>query len=356
MSERDGTSDEARESIFASTLRALAEPRRFVPILVLAVPIVMTQAPSPSRWAFPVGILMVLGFVLFAPTSYRHFFGARAQGPLWARLLAYSALGVSVIGAVGVGLPELVDLRSSFLTDDSSLLVSLGLYFVGGFGLGRDIEMDLALAREKRRTDALLREAEHAQLLAIRAHLDPHFLFNTLNAIAEFCREDGVAAERAILELSSMLRSMMEGLRAPSWPLERDVALARSLGRLHAARDPQRFVFEEDVDAAALSREVPAMILLPAIENAWKHGPARGHRGTVRLEVRASERETRVRITNPGAFEGPREGGEGLAMIEKRLAVAYGARASFRIGTEDGRTVASFVLPFERERRDNRGP
>ncbi|MBN8609461.1 MAG: histidine kinase [Deltaproteobacteria bacterium] len=308
----------------------------------------MTQAPSPSRWAFPVGILMVLGFVLFAPTSYRYFFGARAKGPLPLRVIAYSALGASVIGAVGIGLPELVDLRSSFLTDDSSLLVSLGLYFVGGFGLGRDIELELELAREKRRTEVLLREAEHAQLLAIRAHLDPHFLFNTLNAIAEFCREDGVAAERAILELSSMLRSLMEGLRTPSWPLERDVALVRSLARLHAARDPERFVFAEDVDAQALSREVPAMILLPAIENAYKHGPARGHRGAVRLVVQASDHETEVRIENPGAFEGPREGGEGLAMIEKRLVAAYGVRASFRIATEDGRTVARFVLPFGR--------
>ena len=348
--------EELTEPVFASTLRALAAPRRFVPILVLAIPIVMTQAPSPSRWAFPVGILMVLGFVLFAPTSYRYFFGVRAKGPFLARLIAAVALGVSVIGSVGIGLPELVDLRSSFLTDRSSLYVSLGLYFVGGFGLGRDIELELALDREKRCTDSLLREAEHAQLLAIRAHLDPHFLFNTLNAIAEFCREDGVAAERAILELSSMLRTLMEGLHTPSWPLERDVALARSLGRLHAARDPQRFVFEEDVDEKALAREVPAMILLPAIENAWKHGPARGHRGTVRLEVRANEHHTEVRVTNPGTFEGPRDGGEGLAMIEKRLAIAYGAAASFRIATDDGRTVARFVLPFEPGRRDNRSP
>ncbi len=341
------------EPVFASTLTALAAPRRFVPILVLAIPIVMTQAPSPSRWAFPVGILMVLGFVLFAPTSYRYFFGVGARGPLALRLLAYSLLGIGVLGAVGVVFPLLVDLRSSFLTDDSSLLVSLGLYFVGGFGLGRDIELELALARERERTDALLREAEHAQLLAIRAHLDPHFLFNTLNAIAEFCREDGAAAERAILELSSMLRTLMEGLRTPSWPLERDVGLARSLGRLYAARDPEKFVFVEDVEAEALGREVPAMILLPAIENAWKHGPSRGRRGPVKLVVRAGAGETTIRVENAGSFEGRRDGGEGLAMIETRLGVAYGGAARFRIESEGERTVATFVLPFVPSARDN---
>jgi hypothetical protein len=342
------------EPVFASTLAALAAPRRLVPILVLAIPIVMTQAPSPSRWAIPVGILMVLGFLLLGPASYRYFFGARARGPMALRVAGFLAIGAGVVGFVGIAVPELVDLRSSFLTYDSSLLISLGLFYVGGFGLGRDIELALALERERRRTEELLREAEHAQLLAIRAHLDPHFLFNTLNAIAEFCREDGAAAEHAILELSSMLRTLMEGLRTPSWPLERDVGLARALGRLYAARDPDKFVFEEDVDSEALGREVPAMILLPAIENAWKHGPARGRRGPVRLVVRADAHETTVRIENAGSFEGRREGGEGLAMIETRLAVAFGGAARFRIASEGERTVATFVLPFDPAARDNR--
>lgn len=337
---------EARDgSIFASTLTALAAPRRLVPIVGLAVPIVMTQAPSPSRWAVPVGAFMVLGFVLFAPSSYRYFFGAQARGPLALRVAAYCALGIAVIGGVGIVLPLIVDLRSSFLTDEPSLLVSLGLYLVGGFGLGRDIELDRALERERARAEALSRAAEHAQLLAIRTHLDPHFLFNTLNAIAEFCREDGVAAERAILELSSMLRTVLEGLRAPSWPLERDVALARSLARLYAARDPERFVFEEDVEPSALLAQVPTMILLPAIENAWKHGPSRGHRGPVRLRVRAREAATEIVIENAGPYEGPRPGGEGLSMIRERLALAYGEGARFQIEARDAQTVATFVLP-----------
>ncbi|MFN7702021.1 MAG: sensor histidine kinase [Deltaproteobacteria bacterium] len=345
---------ERPEPVFASTLAALAAPRRFVPSLVLAIPIVLTQAPSRSRWAFPVGVLMVLGFVLYAPTSYRYFFGAGARGPAWLRALLYGALGVAVIVVVGVALPLVVDLRSSFLTADSSLLVSLGLYLVGGFGLGRDIELELELERERRRTDALVREAEHAQLLAIRAHLDPHVLFHTLTAIAEFCREDGAAAERAILELSAMLRTLMEGLRTPSWPLARDVVLARALARLYAARDPQKYLFEEEIDPAALGRSVPAMILLPALENAWKHGPSRGRSGPVRLVVRAGETDTRIRVENEGSFEGRREGGEGLAMIETRLAGAYGGAAQFRVETEGARTVATFVLPILAAGRDTR--
>ena len=60
------------------------------------------------------------------------------------------------------------------------------------------------------------RDAESARLLALKNHLDPHFLFNTLNAIAEWCRTDGEVAERAVLQLSSMLRVILEGVQQPT--------------------------------------------------------------------------------------------------------------------------------------------
>ncbi len=336
-------------NVLASTLRALAAPKRFFPIALLAVPILMTQGWSPSPWAYPVGIAMVLSFVLIAPASFRWLFPMRGEGlrtHVVVRAALYIAIAVGTLGLIGYVFPRLVDMSASFLTFPSSLYVCMGLFIVGGFGLGRDIEMEEQLAQETRRAESLHREAEHAQLLAIRSHLDPHFLFNTLNAIAEWCREDGVAAERAILELSSMLRTMMEGLHTPDWDLERDVSLARALGRLYAARDAKRFVFEEDVDEAALKRRVPAMITLPLVENAWKHGPARGHAGAVRLLVRAEENATLIKVENGGAFTGPREGGEGLAMVERRLQVAYGGRASFHMKTHEGRTIATIRLPF----------
>ena len=334
--------------MLASTLRALAEPKRFFPIVLLAVPILMTQGWSPSPWAYPVGLAMILSFVLIAPASYRWLFHGEAAAHrthVVVRAALYIGIAIATLGLIGYVFPRIVDMSATFLTFPSSLYVCVGLFIVGGFGLGRDIEMEVQLAQETKRSEALLREAEHAQLLAIRSHLDPHFLFNTLNAIAEWCREDGAAAEAAILELSSMLRTMLEGLRTPDWELTRDVALARSLARLYAARDAKRFTFEEDVEEAALKRIVPAMITLPLVENAWKHGPARGHPGAVRLAIRAEEDATVIKVENGGAFKGPREGGEGLLMVERRLMAAYGARASFHMTTIEGRTVATLRLP-----------
>jgi two-component sensor histidine kinase len=336
------------EHVLASTLRALAAPKRFFPIVLLAVPILMTQGWSPSVWAYPVGIAMILSFVLIAPASYRWLFHGDVlahKTHIVVRGALYIGIAVATLGLLGYVFPLMVDMSATFLTFPSSLYVCGGLFIVGGFGLGRDIEMEVQLAQETKRSETLLREAEHAQLLAIRSHLDPHFLFNTLNAIAEWCREDGAAAETAILELSSMLRTMMEGLRTPDWELATDIKLARSLARLYAARDAKRFTFEEDIDEAATKRVVPAMITLPLVENAWKHGPARGHAGPVRLTIRAEENATLIQVENGGAFNGPREGGEGLAMVERRLQVAFGDRAYFNMTTIEDRTVATVRLP-----------
>src|SRR5439155_22664918 len=125
------------------------------------------------------------------------------------RVILYAAVGATLVIGIGRVIPDLIGAGRTFLTTEPSLAVCIALFWVGGWGLARDIELEEHLRRERARVEALSREADHAQLLALRSHLDPHFLFNTLNAIAECCRSDGVVGEEAILQLSSMLRTMM---------------------------------------------------------------------------------------------------------------------------------------------------
>jgi LytS/YehU family sensor histidine kinase len=223
---------------------------------------------------------------------------------------------------------------STLLTTFSGTLVSVALFWVGGWGLARDIDLEQHLQASQARAVALERDAEHAQLLALRSHFDPHFLFNTLNAIAEWCREDGLVAERAILALSSMLHAIMTAIRTTHWPVARELELVDALFRMHLIRDPELFVYERDVQAGVEDSDVPPMILLPIAENAMKHGPGAGHRGGVALSVRADAATLVIDLVNPGAYQGPREGGSGLPMVEKRLVLAYGDRASFAIGAD----------------------
>ncbi len=322
--------------VFAGTVAGLLAPRRLFPIAVVVVPLLVLQRNySYEAMALPIGMLMCAAFLLVAPTLWRYFFplhGPRASPVFGAG--AYGAAGILLMFGIGRGLAGVVGVGATLLTTFPGLLVSAALFWVGGWGLARDIDLEQHLRASQARAAALEREAEHAQLLALRSHFDPHFLFNTLNAIAEWCREDGLVAERAILALSSMLHTIMTAIHTTRWPLAKELELVDTLFQMYLIRDPELFVYARDVAAGAEHDDVPPMILLPIAENAMKHGPGAGHRGCVALSVRADATMLVIDLVNPGAYRGPRDGGSGLPMVEKRLRLAYGDRASFAIGAD----------------------
>lgn len=338
----------SRGGILRSTVRALLVPRRAIPIALVVVPLTIIQdAYSREAFAVPIALLMCGSFLLVAPSLWRALFPLDrpiAVGAL-TRVLVYAGVGAAVVLGVGRWLPGLAGLGPTFMTTDPSLAVCMALFWVGGWGLARDIDLEIHLRRARARAEALAREADHAQLFALKSHLDPHFLFNTLNAIAEWCRADGAVAERAILQLSSMLRTMMTGITTTTWPLEREIELADALFALHAIRDPSLFTVERDVIEPVPDIEVPPMVLLPLVENAMKHGPLARNKGTVRFAVGCADDLVVIEIANPGAYAGRRAGGSGLPIVEKRLALAYGTSARFSIEGDGDRTKATLVLP-----------
>lgn len=331
---------------FSSTLRALLETRRIVPIALVCVPLVIAQGSfSRDVLAVPLGVAMCLAFVLVAPFSYRALFLSGQKVVHW-QVVAYVALGVGLVGTLGIVFPKLLHMGQTFLTSQTSVGVSIALFLVGGWGLARDIDLEARLDRERARAEAMEREAERAQLLSIRANLDPHFLFNTLNAIAEWCREDGAVAERAILKLSAMLRAVLDGVHTPTWPIEREVELVRALFELHTIRSPSAFSLEWNVDERALGAPILPLLLLPLAENAMKHGPNAGFGGTVSFSVSLGANVIDIAVENPGENRGPRAGSTGLPTVMRRLALAYGDAAQLSVRSPSpGRTRVSLVIP-----------
>jgi len=340
---------EPEPSIIRATLRALLEPRRLLPILLVSASLVAAQASlSHDPLALPIGVAMCGLTLGVAPVSWRVLFPERIDlrhGGI--RLILYAAIGVGVVLSVGVVVPKLLDMQQrTLLTSPPGLAVSLALFLVGGGGLARDIRLERRLQRAEARAADLAREAERTQLLALRAHLDPHFLFNTLNAIAEWCREDGETAERAVLQLSAMLRAVLAGVRAPAWSLGEELALVETLFSLHRLRDPERLAVARSVPDPLPDVRVPPLLLLPLAENAVKHGPAAGHAGTIALDVRpGADGRLTIALTNPGPYAGRRAGGTGLDTVERRLALAYDGRAQLRIAARGDGTLVELTLP-----------
>lgn len=332
------------DSIVRATWKALLHPRRLLPILVVSAPLLVAQA----RWsldplAVPLGALLCVAFVAIAPVSYRVLFPDGLDLSHGAvRLALYALVGAGVVLGVGAGVPKVLGMRPTFLTERTSLLVILAMFLVGGWGLGRDVGFEQRVRR-------LQAEAERAQLLALKAHLDPHFLFNTLNAIAEWCRIDGEVAERAVLQLSSMLRAVMEGVRAPLWPLEKELELVDRLVALHLLRDKALFTLTKDLPSPVPAVAVPPMSVLALAENAVKHGPAAGHRGELSLAVTVTGERVTVTLENPGPWRGPRPGSEGLPSLRRQLELTFGPEASLEVAAAgEARTRATLTLPRRR--------
>lgn len=366
--------EDASDVRFATTLRALAAPRRALPIAAVAAAMIGAQVtyapPEAAAAAATVPLAMVAGFALLAPWSWR----------AWARrsrlgVLAYVAAAAAVVAACGVALPSALGLGATYFTDVGSLGIAAVLYAVGGWGLGRDIELEHGL--------------EGARLLALHTHLDPHFLYNTLNAIAEWCAEDAAVAEEAITRLAGMMRELLAGLELARWPLAREVRLAEDLLELHRVRDGEAMTVQVTLDDAAGAVEVPPLLLLTLVENAVKHGPRSGHRGLVQLAVRVrgnaatnaaandaandaeldaandAELEVECAVENPGPLapapvDAARAGGHGLPTLRRRLRHAYHGRARLTLAQLDGspdgapdgpRTRAVLTLPAARRAR-----
>lgn len=220
-------------------------------------------------------------------------------------------------------------------------------------------------AEEQRRRAAEIRVAEtqaafaNAQLAALRAQLNPHFLFNTLHSLMALVRYEPRAAEDALEKLAEMLRYVLNDKRAATGEKANLVRLGDELKfvenylTLEKMRLGERLTIENSIDARALDCPIPAFTVQPIIENAVKHGIApRARRGTIRIKAEIENEKLLIEIRDDGAgarFEQTiNASGLGLRLVREQLALHYGERADFKIETAANAGFAALVsLPIE---------
>jgi signal transduction histidine kinase len=189
-----------------------------------------------------------------------------------------------------------------------------------------------------------------ADLARLRAHLEPHFLLNTLNAIAGLVTEDPRAARRLLAALGDLLRDAtrddeMQAVGAEVEWLQRYAAILE-------ARYDGAIAFKWDVDPLASKLEVPRLLLQPLVENAVKHGAlARGEGGEVIVKVRLEDADHMLRCTisdnGPGISDRPaRSGAFGLDAVRRRLSLKD-PRASLAIDSSSEGTNAVVAWPID---------
>jgi signal transduction histidine kinase len=210
-------------------------------------------------------------------------------------------------------------------------------------------------AREARRRAATLQAtAVAARLAALKARLDPHFLYNALNAAVTLARRGrGDETSHVLEELTALLRYVLDDTR-PWTPLHEELAFVRRYLEIVQLRFGARFTYMIDVDPSAGDASIPSLILQPLVENAVEHGVANAG-GPVSVRVAARGAGTRLIVTveddGPGPDASPRPGsGIGLGHTRERLAILYGDGATLTLAPRVPRgAVTELVLPLSSE-------
>lgn len=202
-------------------------------------------------------------------------------------------------------------------------------------------------SREREQLEARLAEA---RLQLLNMQLQPHFLFNTLNTIAELVHEDAETADRMITDLSTLLRRTMELGRTPEVRLDAELDLLSLYLSLQKARFGDRLKASVTVEEDAREARVPLLLLQPIVENSIRHGLAR-HVVAGRLDITARRAgdELFIEITDDGpgvTGEHVREG-VGLGNTRARLDALYpGASTLALTNVAGGGARVSVRLPF----------
>jgi two-component sensor histidine kinase len=191
---------------------------------------------------------------------------------------------------------------------------------------------------ERNRNDELDRlkletTVKELELKTIKSHINPHFIFNSLNSIRALVDENPKRARRAITELSNILRSSMQAEKSETVTLERELDIVKDYLALEQMRFEERLKIEFEIDEDTLQHPVPPMMLQTLVENAIKHGISKQIKGgVVRIVASFKNNDIELQVQNTGQLSpASNDEGFGIKSTQDRLNLMYQGKAVFDI-------------------------
>ncbi|WP_224371744.1 sensor histidine kinase [Hyalangium versicolor] len=216
-----------------------------------------------------------------------------------------------------------------------------------------------ALIVQRLRNRALLSErmaqaerqaALQAQIEALHARIQPHFFFNTLNAVASFIPRDPELAERTLERLADLFRYALESSKTRMVPLRREVDMVRDYVAIQQARYGSRLKVELEFDEGSAGFHVPPLLLQPLVENAILHGLANRQQLHVSIRIRREENRVTLAVEDDGPGPGASEhrGTQtSVRDLRERVLLVYGERGAFKLEpASTGGCRALLALPL----------
>ncbi|MDC0672288.1 sensor histidine kinase [Nannocystis radixulma] len=356
---------EAGRPSLRTRLRAWADELREDAWIVVFVSVALTAMlgalgrPDPGElartFAFNATMMVLVELIasgLFVLVLAPRLVG-RAPALRWAARAGVVAVAVVVAAELALRLHAAIgwiaDIAASRVQVLRIAVVVSVTLFVTAAALERIHERRRAL---ERREEQLRREALRAQLSALQARTNPHFLFNALNTVASLIEDDPALAEQAVERLAGLFRYSLDGSRTLEVPLRDELAAVRDYVEVERLRFGERLRVEFAVESATESLVVPPLVLQPLVENAVGHGVA-ASRGGATVRIVAARVGASLELTveddaaRPATARANRPGsGTALADLRERLRLAYGAAAELEAGPlASGGFRASLRLP-----------
>jgi two-component system, LytTR family, sensor kinase len=279
----------------------------------------------------------------------------RPDRPVWRMwpLLLGGTLAISFLQTVLV-----VDVTSTIapVSDGGwtlSSVVSLGWGMFLGMGIwtGLYVRFTEKQLQEQRELKLKLAASE-AELRALEAQINPHFLFNCLNSIRALVAENPARAQDMITRLANIFRYNLHREPSHTVPLASEVEVVGDYLALESVRFEDRLRVRFAIAPGAEKATVPSMLLQALVENALKHGIApRPSGGDLLIRAEHNQDATVIEVENSGqlgATDANEPGGVGLSNTRERLRILYGGRASLQLrNRDDGHVVATVLIPAQ---------
>lgn len=238
---------------------------------------------------------------------------------------------------------------SNLISTDQALVFGLGATIYLGTVIVHYLVAEVEASRDAE--EAALRYqvlAREALLKAFKAQVDPHFLFNSLNAIAALCGTLPLQARETAQLLADFFRMTLRVGKRDRISMAEEIDLVTRYLAIEKVRFGERLSTHIEIDDAARDHLVPPLLLQPLVENAVRHGIASMvEGGTIEIVATADDGILRIRIENPADPDRPQPQGEsiGLQNARGRLAAISDGRATLRTNEEEGRYRVDIELP-----------
>jgi two-component system LytT family sensor kinase len=299
---------------------------------------------------------------LFTPLIYqigRRFSFSRTRLRVWLMVHSVGALGLCVgLSSLIFGLGKLLHtfplqgplLRDFFVWMLTGLPFAVAIYFAL-LGCVQAYSYFIEVKKREAETARLEAQLSEARLGALRMQLNPHFLFNSLNALSALVREQDTAAASRMLELiADVLRQALRPDQPQEIPLSEEMTFLAQYLAIEQVRFSDRLEVRWDLEQKALKALVPAFIMQPIAENAIKHGVLKNaEAGFIEISATVIDGSVELKVRNNGEAILPTTGrvGVGLSNTMARLQTLYGSGAKLSLDAlSSGSTEARITMPF----------